>query len=410
MRIRVSRKRLVAKKRCNLKRRPPPSASNLHVQAGDLEAPPSASNHADADLEALPSASNHADEAISLSSDNESVDEVTVVATTMPPPMKTPTNSVAAYGLSMRNYIHLCSLGAPVAFFNILHILVVRFGECKASERLTCLDGFAGVARIFQAFASHGYDAAKYDIKFDSIRHDILSPIGFLTILQWCRCLEPGASISHWGIVCSSWVFMSRSRTRRTLYNIDGTKADGSCIPSVKKGNTMASRLILLCMFLTVQRVIYILEQPASSLLYYYKRVLQLQAKVRLHNCSTWLGAFGADSMKHVHLLSNHSMVRKLHRHLFRKSFIRKNAHVVIPALNGGVTGGPQLKATQEYPVGYANALLEAFQEADFSELDAPYQCCGVLEPQEEDGWVDAELVNVCNYIGVPHDTLLLAL
>ena len=103
-------------------------------------------------------------------------------------------------------------------------------------------------------------------------------------------------------------------------------------------------------------------------------------------------------------------MVLKLHRCLQRSVFVRKSAQVVIPSLSGGVTGGPELKGTQAYPVGYANALLEAFQEVDFSELSAPYGCCGLLEPQENDGWVDAGLVSVCNFLGVPHDKLLVTL
>ena len=153
---------------------------------------------------------------------------------------------------------------------------------------------------------------------------------------------------------------------------------------------------------------IFCVEQPESSLLFNYHRFEQLRRKMRLFRCTTWLGAYGGDSAKLIKVLSNHQSVYKLFRKLDRKTFEAKASAVVVNLPDGRVSGGPELKASQTYPVAYAEKLLSIFLEADSAELKEGFLVSPRMsEPQTDDFWTDAALQEVCEYLGLPHDRLL---
>ena len=312
---------------------------------------------------------------------------------------------VAAYGLDPVSFRWLCNLGAPVGFFNVLHWLRASFGS---REDLRCIDGFAGAARIFSAFSAAGLPSAAYDLDNDPVLQNILSAPGFITLVQWCRRLKAFESFSSWGVLCSSWIFMSRSSTGRRPYNVEGERVDGSTTRSVREGNLMASRMSLILMLLMVRGTIFCVEQPESSLLFNHHRFAHLRRKMRLFRCNTWLGAYGGDSAKLIKVLSNHQCVYTLHRKLNMKTFEAKASAVVVKLPDGRVSGGPDLKASQTYPVAYASTLLDMYLAADPAELREGFIVSPRLtEPQIHDLWTDAGLQEVCEYLGVPHDRLL---
>ena len=69
---------------------------------------------------------------------------------------------------------------------------------------------------------------------------------------------------SHRGTVCSSWVFLIRNSTGRTVSNIRGYTKDSQ---AVRQGNIQVARMALALLLLQVKGTAWILEQPASSIM-----------------------------------------------------------------------------------------------------------------------------------------------
>ena len=303
-------------------------------------------------------------------------------------------------GLSPSSYVTLCSLEAPPALFNILCALHSRFG---GGTSLRCLDVFSGVGHIKRTFVQRGLPSIAYDRAHDATNEDILTSEGFCTLLQYCRQCIPGQSITHWGLLCSTWIYMSRNSTGRRLYNVEGKKSRGSTPARVRQSNIMASRVALALMYLVASNIIWILENPSSSLVFYYKRMVGLDACVRLWKCRTWLGAFGGPTRKNVCLWSNNPMVYNLMRRLSYSTFTSR-ATTFQEDFFGWVQPTPHLALSQEYPVEYAEQVYESFVNSNFSN-GAP--TTRRTHAQTSDLWDDADLKSICDFLKVPHDRLL---
>ena len=66
----------------------------------------------------------------------------------------------------------------------------------------------------------------------------------------------------HWALPCSSWVWISRGSSGRSV-----EEPRGNGLSMAATGNRQAARLSLLTLVLYVRRVFWGLEQPGSSLL-----------------------------------------------------------------------------------------------------------------------------------------------
>lgn len=176
---------------------------------------------------------------------------------------------------------------------------------------------------------------------------------------------KAGATV-HFATVCSSWVIINRGTSRRSVANPLGRQE----LPYIQRANIMASRsalLALLCMCLGLD---WIIEQPASSLLFEHPRLRQIfdlasSGGTRVvQRASTWMGCFGAPTPKPTILVGTPvwlpSLARKFVRNKFQK---RHNKHmdiVTYKVVKGRkfFTGGSKLKKTQEYPLGYGQAAI----------------------------------------------------
>ena len=122
---------------------------------------------------------------------------------------------------------------------------------------------------------------------------------------------------------------------------------------------------------------------------------------------NTWMGCFGGTCPKPTRLLAPSSWIMPL-----QKKFHYKDHFFTTTGLytkkSGQVDGGPNLKQTQEYPAGYADAVFWAFVQAHhdgdfFKHVDLEkYQT-----PQNDDLWADADLQGVATYCGMPQDKLV---
>jgi len=104
-------------------------------------------------------------------------------------------------------------LGVPRVIFN-LHMMVTAVSGKPVCD-IDCIDFFAGAARIKKSFRSLGFQAISYEKTDDPSHQDLLSFEGFITALIFVMRLKP-SGITHWGTVCSTWVWVSRGATKRS--------------------------------------------------------------------------------------------------------------------------------------------------------------------------------------------------
>ena len=88
------------------------------------------------------------------------------------------------------------------------------------------------------------YEVRGFDIRNDGFYQDLNTDFGFLSALLWLLRLVDFESLVWFGIVCSSWIWLARCSTRRTLRAPRGNLR----AQSVMAGNqTVARTAFLLC-------------------------------------------------------------------------------------------------------------------------------------------------------------------
>jgi len=124
----------------------------------------------------------------------------------------------------------------------------------------------------------------------------------------------------------------------------------------------MVTRAALIMLLVMSKRAWWVLEQPVTSCMPSHPAMLHIQSLVgklpwvQWHAADTFLGAFGAKTIKRVRLYSNKRWVHGLARSRPNpKDFKPSDTTTVTRKLVDGVekvqvNGGPGLKESQEYP------------------------------------------------------------
>ena len=143
------------------------------------------------------------------------------------------------------------------------------------------------------------------------------------------------------------------------------------CHKYVRDANCMTSRAAMLMLFGLCLDCEVILEQPLSSLMFLHPRMRQL-VDLSVYRCirpllqiTTFMGSFGAESLKPTFLVGSPPWLDKLRRDAewFRSaSSTQPHRTATYKEDDFGMTrftGDQGLKATQIYPVGYGHAICE---------------------------------------------------
>ena len=165
---------------------------------------------------------------------------------------------------------------------------------------------FSGEQAISNAVRK-AYPAASFDKRYD-LGQDLATELGFSLALELIvRIFKYGML---WAApVCSSWVWISRSRTGRSVRNAIGNVKHHS----VRCANKMVDFTILLIMVAYARGVEVYLEQPCSSVTPHYPCVAALFSWITMYRLPTSLGNFGADSNKPVNIFTSESNRRVHH-------------------------------------------------------------------------------------------------
>ncbi len=209
--------------------------------------------------------------------------------------------------------------------------------------------------------------SSRYEVKKDGLLMDFMTDEGIFHAIALARRLKPVTGLQTFATVCSTWVWISRSSTRRSRQNVLGNQ----WIDNVAKANAMVSRMCLLICFLSARFISWILEQPASSLMVHHPRMRQIKefSKVEsgaglseFHEVKTSMGAFGAATRKPSKLYSSEKWIAKLERSI--PAGFRPDPQLQTSTVDafGGVTGGRDLQATQAYPDRYGQELLRVWR------------------------------------------------
>ena len=313
-------------------------------------------------------------------------------------------------GQAAKHIVMLNNLGAPFLFLMLVsHLCMSKIFPLVGD--VTLLETFAGKKNVSKAFKERGHFVQTFEINDDPLLQDILSALGYLNlIVGGLRTKQGGANVN--GPVCSSWVFLSRSTTQRSLLCPLGNPR----VRCVAQGNEMVARLMLFILVMCMKGVWWLIEQPSSSLMHCHPRFAWMMRSLpgKIHKQFVWLGAYGAESKKGIHLYSQHAFVQELYRPLPTNRVWQGRGIVTHATKADGsvsVSGGAKLKETQTYPKAFGLAIERVYSrhkdEIMKSARDMQEQILskGVplevlhLEATSRGQWSDAKLMEVWGYL-----------
>ena len=267
-------------------------------------------------------------------------------------------------GLSAAELRTLESFCVPRAFYLVLALLGCLDGAVKRD--LLGVEYYSGRGWLTSAFQMVGDRFLPYDRDLDPVHNNILSALGLLCPLRMLlRVWEGGLTWS--GQVCSTWVWLARSSTRRTWELPRGCEF-GQC---AREGNRMAGIKALFMCFCYARGLDFVVEQPASSLLWRHDALRHVAFRARelgfmYHQVSTFMSQFGAATPKPTTLTGNRSWLHALTRDSPGHCDEPSNTATVSVDENGRrhVTGDKTgaLKHTQEYTPEFGIAVSEAYK------------------------------------------------
>ena len=143
------------------------------------------------------------------------------------------------YGLSAEMWRFMVLIRTLIWMFNLLWYLAQN-SRLTNDYDLDLCELFAGVGAIFRAAQAAGLRAAQYDCLIHACQ-DIMRAASLIKLMQYLRRLR-GGGLAHWATVCSSWIWVSRSCTKRSA---DCPLLQKPWSASVAKANCMVSRMVL---------------------------------------------------------------------------------------------------------------------------------------------------------------------
>lgn len=229
---------------------------------------------------------------------------------------------------------------------------------------------FAGDHAITNGLRLMGYSGKEFDVRIDS-RHDILTPVGFLTAVAAILSICLGG-LCWFAPPCSTWVWMSSHSTGRNV-DVSGKQ----WVPNVVRQNVLVSRLVYLVALCWHRGVHFIIEQPSSSKMFEFPRMKKLLAKLEKLGCTigdatVQLGCFNLEMEKELVLKGWAPQLATMSRKMsqMERYFMVNSGNRPTMAYhwteNGKkkTRGGPDLKPSQSYPQGFGCHHALAFAES----------------------------------------------
>ena len=200
----------------------------------------------------------------------------------------------------LRKQVH--TWGLPAAWVPIVL-------ACLLATTCPDLDGvevFAGAKEL--TFGCRHYGLAFETIeKEDGDDQDLLTDAGLRKAIRFiCRTKEKG--LLWLGVPCSSWVFIGRSNSGRSLWRPQGNES----LPYTQLHNSLASVALSLARLAFCLGIYYVIEQPSTSVFWSWLPTMELLCETAAQRISFNLSAFGADTQKRLVLHGTAPWLRQL--------------------------------------------------------------------------------------------------
>lgn len=236
--------------------------------------------------------------------------------------------------------------------------------ESEVPRDLACLDLFSASQVIAQTWQQHGLPAAAADIQL-GMHFDILGESGFFCTLQLLLRVQDGGLLFG-GPPCSMFVWISSSVHQRSPQRPRGDESNFK----VRMSNTIVANMAVLLRVATSRKVWWVVEQPASSLMFRLPELAQVAQGTPV--VTTWMGNFGHPLAKCTHLRGTLPTLRRLTTAVPEKQGMPEgrssgcSGHSSLPLgyykVEGKrVTGGPRLHETATYTQAFAEAVFAAW-------------------------------------------------
>ena len=308
------------------------------------------------------------------------------------------------FGLCGEELRRLLRMRAPIIIYQILWFIHMSLGAGVSCD-LDCVDYFAGIGGVARSFTDRMRKAVTFEILDDFELEDILKPLGMLKGCTYARKLRR-RGLGHWGTVCSSFIWICRSVTKRSK---ESPLGDGS-VKSVRDGNCMVVRMVLTLFIILARGALWLLEQPKSSVMHLHPRLALFMSRNPARRAHTSMGAYGAPSMKPSMLTGNVPFLLQLKKLPSENDRARFASHSVVDVDEfGAVTGrGSELKATQEYPIHYCEQVADSWAASLVTDnvVSDDSESEDGLYDENSDGWSDAGLSDLEDMMEVQHKVM----
>ena len=229
-------------------------------------------------------------------------------------------------------------------------------------QNIGWVEYYAGCEALTRAFLDIGVAALSFELKDDDVIQNMLHHLGFIYAVHiGLRIMDGGGSNTD--PVCSTWVWVNRATSGRGSYKPLGSASR----PSVRDGNEMVSRQMMLCWILTARLIWWVLEQPANSLMEKHPGFAELRRAFTIHRVSINMSDFGSAAKKPSWIYSNMPVIAELADHAGKYAYKGEPVKLVKTYQDASgrvrVSGQKALKASQAYPVGFARALASIYSK-----------------------------------------------
>ena len=239
-----------------------------------------------------------------------------------------------------------------------------RLGRVKRNKDLFEL--FSGSGGLSDAFENDGGRVTRFDMKNDPVQQNLCTVEGMALALMTVLSVVAGGLV--WvGFPCTTMVWMARSAMRRTK-----AFPEGNCMRAdVRDANFMAwycAKLLYIC---HLRGVRYIIEQPATSVLWRLRPMVWLEEETYAGRVFGDLGVWGHSMTKPSVFKGTAWYMHKLGKTLTKiqkQAKDKKHVNSIRPNGKKQVRGKKDLKASEHYPKNMCKLISAAAMKRPMQE------------------------------------------